>query len=258
MFQLDWRAHGPHFVAIGPPQSGKSNLLRAAIVSAARQLPPDRLRFVLIDFANRSLRAFAPLKHVAAVIDSPAALEAALPALEGDLGGITTVLVIDDYDFFSDAMGSYSTLLRRLRDVVKLHSGSGLHVWAAGYLEHASDPLIKYLLLRRCGFGLMLRESLQAIHLRITQLPADAMPEGRAFFVRHNSVSVVQTALVSQPADWVAALNQQWSDREAVGLDQGQPTSARIERSTTPVELDIDVAGLIDDLLGGPADDVET
>ncbi|MBK8033556.1 MAG: hypothetical protein IPK17_29470 [Chloroflexi bacterium] len=254
VFTLDWREHGPHFVAIGPPQSGKSNLLRAAVLSAARQLPPDRLRFVLVDFTTRSLTALAPLKHVAALVDTPTALEAVVTTLEGDLK-MTTVLVIDDYDFFSDALISHGPLMRRLRDVVKLHSGGGLHVWAAGYLEHASDPLIKYMLLRRCGFGLMLRESLQAIHLRITQLPVEAMPEGRAFFVRHNSVSIVQTALVSQPEHWVTTINQQWSDHAPATL--AVPAAPPVARVTPPpaADLGIDVAGLIDDLFGKSDDD---
>jgi len=252
VFALDWREHGPHFVAIGPPQSGKSNLLRAAVLSAARQHPPQQLRFILIDFTNRSLNALVQLKHTAAVITSPAALETVLRALE-DQSDMTTVIVIDDYDFFSDAMGSYGVLLRQFRDFVKLHSGSSLHVWAAGYLEHATDPLIKYLLLRRCGFGLIMRESLQAIHLRITQLPAEAMPEGRAFFVRHNSVSVVQTALVSQPEKWVRTINHVWKDHGQASLDQMHDSP--VEQRATQTDLDIDTAGLIDDLLGRSDDE---
>ncbi|MBE2267491.1 MAG: hypothetical protein IAE80_04620, partial [Anaerolinea sp.] len=252
VFMLDWREHGSHFVAIGPPQSGKSNLLRAAVLSAARQHPPDRLRFVLIDFTTRSLGVLAALKHVAAVITSPAELEAALPALETQAARTALTIVIDDYDFFSDAMTPYGTLLRKFRDFIKLHSGSAVHVWAAGYLEHAGDPLIKYVLLRRCGFGLMVRESLQAIHLRIGQLPADAMPEGRAFFVRHNSVSVVQTALVEQPERVVRAINETWRDHAQATLDQVAPPDG--VRRPPSAELDIDTAGLIEDLLGGTDD----
>ncbi len=262
-FALDWREHGPHFVAIGPPRSGKTNLLRAAVISAAREHPPDRLRFLFIDFTQRNLSALAALKHTAAVITTPAALENALRALEADArraplaNDPTTVIVIDDYDFFSDAMSSYSVLLRQFRDFVKLRSGSALHVWAAGYFEHAGDPLIKYLLLRRCGFGLIVRESLQAIHLRITQLPADAMPEGRAFFVRHNSVIVVQTALVTEPETLVNAINARWIDHPQAALDLPLVPDAADTRSRPTGDLEIDTAGLIEDLLGR-ADDERT
>lgn len=263
-FTLDWREQGPHFVVIGPPLSGKTNLLHAAALAAAREHPPERLRFILIDFTQRSLNALAALKHTAASVATPATLETVLNALESmgaaehDAEPAETVFLIDDYDAFADAMSGSAALLRRFRDVVKLRTGSGLYVWAAGYLEHAGDPLIKYLLLRRCGFGLMVRESLQAIHPRLTQLPADAMPEGRAFFVRHTSVAVVQTARVDQPGELVAMINERWYDSAQAALGTAAPGAAAVSEPHADRQdtFEIDTAGLIEDLLGsGEGDD---
>lgn len=259
LFTLDWREQGPHFVVIGPPRSGKTNLLHAAVLAAARENSPRHLRFILIDFTQRSLNALIPLRHVAAVITSPTALENALRTLENEGGSVSssetvnTVFVIDDYDFFAEAMSGHTALFRQFRDFMKLHSGLAIYIWAAGYLEHASDPLIKYLLLRRCGFGLMTRESLQAIHPRITQFSAESMPEGRAFFARHTSVSIVQTVWVDQADTQVNAINHQWGDVQPLMLDAVAPPVPDAESLTQPIRdenIEIDTAGLIDDLLG--------
>jgi len=164
-----------------------------------------------------------------------------------------TVLLIDDYDIVADMLGAQGALLQQLRDHLRLHSEQGLHLWAAGYLERASDPLIRQLLLRRSGFGLSVRESLHPLNIRTVGLPAEPMPEGRAYFVEHNSIQVIQTALVENPAQQVASINEAtWPEHEQAHwlYGAGEPLEAAAPL-TDESDLTIDIQGLLDDLMGG-------
>jgi hypothetical protein len=135
-------------------------------------------------------------------------------------------------------------------------------------MERSGDPLLRQLLLHRSGFGLCSRESLAVFGIRTSQLPAEIMPEGRAYFAQHNQIAVVQTALVENAALAVNRLNQQvWGDSEPATLTtpapMPTPTDHIVEAEYVPPippeppldtpeplpPLDIDTAGLIADLL---------
>lgn len=61
--------HGPHFLCAGTTGSGKSQLLRSLLWSAALSYPPQRLSFVLIDFkGGAGLGPLAPLPHCVSLI----------------------------------------------------------------------------------------------------------------------------------------------------------------------------------------------
>lgn len=274
-YSVDWWEEGPHFIVTGPPGSGKTNLLQAAILSAAQQHSPEQLRFLLVDFNGRSLRSLNNLKHVIRRVTDVSELQTQLRHLASEMNAFTerardlmgdgsapleipaTVVIIDDYDPTSEALSANPELLTQLRDHVRLHSELGLYIWVAGYLERMSDPLIKQLLLRRSGFGLMIRDSLQKLNVRTTGLPADAMPEGRAYVPQHNRVEVVQTVLIDNPQTYVTQINDKlWKKSErAVWLNPAQG-NAPLLMPDAPVrasyrDVSIDTPGLIQDLLGG-------
>jgi hypothetical protein len=164
-----------------------------------------------------------------------------------------TVILIDDYDVAAEVLGAQGALLQQLRDHLRLHSELGLHLWAAGYLERTSDPLIRQLLLKRSGFGLTVRESLHPLNIRTVGLPAEPMPEGRAYFVEHNTIQVIQTALVENPAQMVTHINEaMWPQAERAHwlYGAGQPLEPPAPAADDS-SLTIDVQGLLDDLLGG-------
>ncbi len=278
LFTLDWEESGPHFIVTGPPGSGKTNMLRAAVLSAAQHYPPEALRFLLVDFNGRSLRPLDGLKHVIKRVTDVIDLQAQLTNLHNEMNvfyaqwhddsAITiprTIIVFDDYDAVSEALSGNNNLLRHLRDHVRLHSELGLHIWIAGYLERIGDPLIKQLLLKRSGFGLSIRDSLHNLNVRVTDLPGDVMPAGRAYFAEHNTIRVVQTALAENPKLTVNRINAQvWADRnrsswenpvdqeELVGEDNQNATNSKEQDDFA---LDIDTEGLIQDLLGGQFDE---
>ncbi|MEP6986657.1 MAG: FtsK/SpoIIIE domain-containing protein, partial [Chloroflexota bacterium] len=178
-FQLDWTEDGPHFVIAGAPGTGKTNLLQAAVLSAAGVYSPQDLRVLLVDFSGRSLRALDGLKHVIDRVTDSAALDAQLTLLETNLAQTPahhahTVIVMDDYDATSEALlASGGQTLKRLRDLARLPTESGVHFWVAGYMERSGDPLLRQLLLHRSGFGLSNRESLAVFGIRTNQLPAE-------------------------------------------------------------------------------------
>jgi S-DNA-T family DNA segregation ATPase FtsK/SpoIIIE len=271
LFTLDWRSAGPDFVITGSPGSGKTNLLHAAILMSARQYAPQQLRFILVDVNRRSLHPLIPLKHVLKYVTDAADLRAQLMQLQAELAAAhtpeneikpaleypATVIVIDDYDSLTEALSLEPDVLRLLRDLLRQYGDTRLFVWVAGYLERTSDPLMKHLLLRRAGFAFSTKESLQKLYVRTVHLSGDAMPEGRAYFARSNGVQVVQMALVEDTAQQVTQLNNSvWrtSDRAkwhslAVPVSSSQAANLPAA-SPNHGDVEIDVAGLIEDLLG--------
>lgn len=263
-YTLDWEENGPHFVVIGPAGSGKTNLLHLAVLSAARSYSPQQVRFLLVDFSGRSLRALDGLQHVIARVSDWTGLQEAVSHLSAELETFyvqwkenpqtvfpKTVIVIDDYDMTAEILGAHGPLLQQLRDLARLYSEQGLHIWAAGYLERASDPLIRQLLLRRSGFGLSVRESLHPLNVRTAGLPNDVMPEGRAYFVQHHVLQAIQTLWVEDVGDTVREINRVW--RESWRADWVYPEGAAQTAQNAPKPIDdltIDTDGLLSDLLG--------
>lgn len=269
VFTWDWDANGPDVIVTGPPGSGKTNLLMAAILSAARQYSPQQVRFVLVDVNRRSLKPLSSLKHVLKRVTDVQALREQVAHLQSEMSALyaedqksaahraATILIIDDYDSLVEMLGADQEVLRQIRDLVRLYSDGGFYLWVASYLERTGDPLMKQMLLRRTGFALMRREGLQKLNVRIAGLPADAMPEGRAFVPLVNAIRVVQTALVDQPAEMVAQINISWQKStnaawHAPLKPHEKPASPDEPASSYGVEsVEIDTAGLIQDLLGG-------
>lgn len=267
-FALDWWESGPHFLVTGPPGSGKTNLLQAAALAACASYSPQELRLLLVDFGGRGLRPLRGLKHVLAYISDATEFETQLTLLrtellhlhtgEEDVAEKTapkTVILIDDYDVTSETLGFDSPLLRQLRDALRLYSEAGLHLWIAGYFERASDPLLKHLLLKRCGFAFGTRENLYTLSVRAANLPADPLPRGRAYFAQYNTLHIVQTAFVENPLLYANRINAQiWGSAARAGWQHGVPASFTPSHTDDLVTPDIDTQGLIRDLLGGEAE----
>lgn len=245
---LDWAAAGPHFVVVGPPGAGKTNLLHAAGLSVAAQSSPIELALVLVDFTGRSLAALDGLPHVAAHVRDPEDLASALPHLASDPR--RAVVLIDDYDLTSEALiGEGGAALRALRDLARTRTD--LHLWAAGYLDRAGDPLIRHLLMKRAGVALGGREALLALNQRAADLPNEPLPPGRGYLTGAARPIPVQTAWVSDVQAAVNHLCQRWSGQVGVRWALGDSPAPPRQESTRAAPLDIDTAGLMDDLLGG-------
>jgi S-DNA-T family DNA segregation ATPase FtsK/SpoIIIE len=264
VYMLDWREAGMHFVVAGAPGSGKTNLLHVAALAAAAAHSPADLRFVLVDIDGRSLRAIGGLQHVAARVTDPAALSEVFARLRVELAAEhealsnngaaprtpATIVLIDDYDALGEALRGDDTTLALLRDCARLYPDLPFHIWVAGYFERVGDPLLRYLLLRRAGFGLGTRDSLQKLNVRTAGLPADLLPAGRMFVPERDRISIVQTALVENPAGTVGHINDLWGDFAPATWSSPTPETPRAHRATRRPPTEIDTAGLIEDLLG--------
>jgi S-DNA-T family DNA segregation ATPase FtsK/SpoIIIE len=64
---LDFGRTHPHLALVGAPQSGKSTLLRAAMLSAMLTHTPDEIQFSCLDYGGGSLRSLADAPHVSGV-----------------------------------------------------------------------------------------------------------------------------------------------------------------------------------------------
>jgi S-DNA-T family DNA segregation ATPase FtsK/SpoIIIE len=261
-FHLDWWQDGTHFVVVGPPTSGKTNLLQLAVLTSAKQYPPSQLRFLLVDFNQRSLRPLDALKHVIYRATDGLELKHHLQHLQSELtalqqqGGILpiTVLVIDDYDLFADTLANDYDVLHQLRHLARFYNDVPFHIWVAGYLERANDPFIKQLLLRRSGFGLMMRESLQRLNMRASHVSNEVLAVGRAYVANINAVDVVQTALIDNLGRDIDQINDDlWADYPSANwfypTNQIAPYAPIAYSSSVNDDGDIDTTGLLDDLL---------
>jgi len=250
-FLVDWERDGAHFVIAGPPGSGKTNLLRAVGLGVAEQTAPDVVALVLVDFTGRRLSALRDLPHVAAYITDPEDLAAALPHLSADPRRVA--ILIDDYDLFSETLIAESSgALRALRDLARTRPH--LYLWVAGYLDRVNDPLIRHLLMKRTGFAFGGRDTLMALNQRAADLPAEPLPPGRAYFIGFDGLRLVQTTYIPEPARVAEMIRQKWSGQVGTHWPLRDNAPAPRPPSTVkPVDspLDIDTAGLLDDLLGG-------
>ena len=153
VFGVDLNA-GPHFMVAGPPQSGKTTLLRSWLIGLAGAFSPQQLRLCLVDFRQDSLGPLAALPH-AVLADTPDAfgelvskldaelserrrrLEAARQRSGGDFDAqafaaqfARIVLVMDDFDAVRDQ--APSDAMMTLDGWVKASRGLGFHVIMCG------------------------------------------------------------------------------------------------------------------------------
>lgn len=263
-FILNWQSQGPDFVVTGPPSSGKTNLLISSVLSAAQISTPDKLQFVLVDFSKRSFTELSKLKHVIAHITDVETLAAIIPSLQTRIAQSTSVVIIfDNYDMISEATGGDSTISVQLRSLVRNYSADNkLFVWLSSYLEHSGDPLLRHLLMQRAGFAFGSKEHLYGFNVRTNELTNKLMPPGRAFFIQYSTIETVQIGFVDNTARHVAHINDLlWQGHvRADKLAVHDPSASSVElpeNNSHQAGIDIDTAGLLEDLLNNHNDNNE-
>ncbi len=132
---------GPHGVIVGATGSGKSELLRALVLSLALRHPPSELTLLLIDFkGGTALGDLAALPHSAGLITNLATDDQLVPrmirSLDSELdrrqvmlrdGGspVPLVIVIDE---FSELLTSHGEVTEVLVRIGRLGRSLGIHL----------------------------------------------------------------------------------------------------------------------------------
>lgn len=133
----------PHVLVAGTTGSGKSTLMRMALISLAINSSPDDLQMVLVDMKNQDLVALAELPHVErfAVLDDSAAaaicyVESILrQRIDRRVDHPRIVLAIDELRELARLPG----LVASLSSIVSLGRSLGIHVIAATQHPQASE-----------------------------------------------------------------------------------------------------------------------
>lgn len=183
---LDLLRQGPHALVAGTTGSGKSVLLQSWCLALAAALPPERLRFVFLDFKGGS--AFRPLEKLPHAVGSVCDLDLkhatrALRAIEGelvrrehlvadagvgDLAALATadqppriVVVIDEFHALNAQLPDY---VDRLVRIAALGRSLGMHVIACTQnpLGQVSADMKANMALNLC---LRVRDGLQSSEL---------------------------------------------------------------------------------------------
>lgn len=227
---LDLRNEGPHALIAGTTGSGKSELLRTFVASAAAAAPPNRLSFLLVDYKGGA--AFAPCAALPHVVDIVSDLdehlaERALIALNAelkrrerilaelgakdllelmrrDLDAAPPLLVIA-VDEFAKLREEVPEFVDGVVDIAQRGRSLGVHmVLAAQTLRNAFTPAIR----ANTNLRLALRVAEEAESEDMISSPLAArIPSGESFrgraFARtgHGELREFQAAYVSGRSD---------------------------------------------------------
>lgn len=242
---------GPDFIVAGTPQSGKTSLLMAWVLALADAGSPQDVQFILAAGRRNSLQPLESLPHV---------LEYARSYREFQQKGVLTrireeiqrreavfsenpaqgerlpyiVVVWDDYDDFSNALGAEVQVQKELEFLARRGRDVHMHIILAGPLPNLgvgfSDPLPKLVRNWRSGFILRPLEPGDQNPIGVRVRPADLsqMVPGRGFFARHGREEIVQVVF---PGD-AQSLAQRVADVKAKWEGRGVPPAAWPEGET--------------------------
>ncbi len=202
---LDLEEDGPNFMVVGPKKSGKTTLLRTWILALAGSYSPEQVQFVIFDSVKGELSPFQSLPHVAcyASIDQESQVEALRWLREQLMGRISAkkvgarpalvVLVDDAESLTSDAVKS------ALSNHIKTDSPYGLYVVVTMASDKAKtlqyqEPY-KLILAQKSGVLIGCHDVQEDSGLfGLTE--KGKLPPGRAYWVRHGQLGLVQVAMM--------------------------------------------------------------
>ena len=232
---------GPHFMVAGPPQSGKTTLLRSWLMGLAREFSPQQLNLCLVDFRQDSLGPLAALPH-AHMADGPDAFatmvenldaeltqrrrqleEARQSEAQGEFDAVVfaaqfarIVLVIDDFDAVRDQAPTEAMMT--LDGWAKSSRGLGFHIIMAGAESDffGTDGWARTVKDQQAGFFLG-GADMQVFNVRV---PYAAMKKtyspGQGFFIAKSRLTPIKVATPDvgalRLAQMVRGIHWQWQE----------------------------------------------
>lgn len=205
--KIDLQKRGPHCVIVGPPESGKTYLLRTWIMSLAAMYTPDDVRMVLIDSTARLFKdetgkpVLADLPHVMKAISEPEQFTWLTQWVETHYRGnqrppFRTIILIDNYDFFREELNISEDQAGVLARAAKLSGPLGLHFVVAGSMTILRlDSLIKRIWEPRFGIALRSAEAVDTLNARVPfGMRNTEPPIGRAVVIKPGTTDIIQIA----------------------------------------------------------------
>lgn len=252
---------GPHFVVAGPPEGGKTTLLRSWLIGLADQLGPQRMALCLVDYGRESLLPLARLPQVRAFVTDDAGLSEqldrigpalinrrdAMAAAREAAGGVfderawlaqqtRIVVAIDNVDQFGEASGVGNK--DALEQIVRVMRGLGLHLIVAGPSQSFSgawDGYLKAVLEQQTGFlvGGTDYGDLEVFKIKLPYgQTGKAVPPGQGFFSRRGRYMPFRSATPDAGEVTLAGL----VDRIAARVPPVQDQQPPVPEQQPPVE----------------------
>ncbi|MDF2628853.1 MAG: hypothetical protein K0R39_2684 [Symbiobacteriaceae bacterium] len=208
-------AEGPNFLVSGPPECGKSNMLRAWVRTLAEPVTSERLRVWLVDPGAGGLASLRSLPQVqgygvdaegiSAVIEqvSDALAQRRQMAEEERQQAPPLLMVVDDFDVFRTVATDEANY--RLEQLVRRERGMGFHLVAAGptavFSQYSYEGLVKALLEPQTGFVLGSNEHADVglFGMHVAAGEPRRLPPGQGYYVRRGRARAVKVAL-AEPA----------------------------------------------------------
>lgn len=202
---------GPNFLVTGPPESGKSNLLRAWVRTLAEALPPERLQAWLVDPGAGGLGTLRSLPHVRGHGADAEGISAAVDQVSESLAlrrqmsegerqqAPLLLLVIDDFDVFRTV--APDDVKYRVEQMVRRERGMGVHLLVAGpaavFSQYSYEGLCKALLEPQTGFVLGSNEHADVglFGMHVASGEPRRLPPGQGYYVRRGRSRAVKIAL---------------------------------------------------------------
>jgi len=229
VFRLDLQRNGPHFVVLGPPNSGKTTTLRTILLAIASQYSPEEVKIVLVDFQRRFFEyggkhTLGELPQVIQVVQRAEQLEPMVANLSAECklmaesAGKTHIYVmVDNYDSFSDEGSSKSRKsFETMALLAREYGTAGLHFVAAGSLSGFSgiEDLRKQILSSSYGFALQSSDAVDKLNGRMPRSLKDVeLPAGRAFAIKSGRTAMLQLAVPYTSDDAVEPSLDAWVEK---------------------------------------------
>jgi DNA segregation ATPase FtsK/SpoIIIE, S-DNA-T family len=259
---VDLVKDGPNFIVSSTPQGGKTTLLRTWILSLAKYNSPQQVQFVLVSGRRDSLSPLRSLPHILSYCRLPEEIQEKRvidhilleidrreKAISENVMSRATlshiVVVFDDYDEFSQVLGSDNDLMSDLGKLAKSGRDVEIHTIVAGPLPdmgvNYQDMLVKQLKIGRSGFVLHVLDAAERnpIGLQLRASEVSNLPPGRGYVVRNGNKEMVHVAMAGDAGEvqtWAKQVSQFWLEEgEAAQWDQEVVDQLKSEEEETPI-----------------------
>jgi hypothetical protein len=238
-YVLDLQRQGPHFIILGPPNSGKTTFLRTILLSIATIHSPKEVNLVLVDFQRKLFdyggkHNLGELPHVIQTMNRPDQLAEFILKLKTEVkdfaanpGRPKIVVLIDNYDSFSDdGNRAVRTGFEELGVICREYSTSGLSFVAAGSLAitSAMEDLRKQITSSSLGAALQTADAVNKLNGKISRSLAEAeLPIGRGFMIKSGRTTMLQAATPYSSDDNVEGSLDTWVEQILKAYPGPQP-----------------------------------